>query len=194
MYQDYRIDERKLRAAVAAKGFSSFAELLKTAALHRNSLNDYMDGRRSVFSAVTRKICGVLDCDPLALLSRHERIFLADKTGQVLRELLERISQSNSEVSFFLLGSRAKGTQRDLSDWDVAVSAGRSKLPTDEYLRIKSAVEDGVENFPVEVDVINFDQAPQQFLADIDYEPVFLAGNESSFSYALGVIYGARKN
>lgn len=194
MYQDYRLDERKLRALVAERGFVNFGEVLKKAALHRNSLNEYLDGGRSVFSTVTRKICGVLDCDPTSILIRREVSFGSDSTAESIKKLLFSLAGRYSTTCFFLLGSRAKGTNRQFSDWDIAVSSGHKKLPVNEYLTIKSELEDGVENFPVEVDLINFDEAPRWFLASINYQPKFLAGDENIFSHVIGVIDGARKN
>lgn len=194
MYQDYRFDERKLRAVVAARGFANFGEVLKKAALHRNSLNEYLEGGRSVFSTVTRKICGILDCDPTSLLVRRDVSVGREPTAEALKKLLDSLAGAYSNTCFFLVGSRAKGTNRQFSDWDIAVSAGPQRLPVSNYLTIKSELEDGVENFPVEVDLINFDEAPRWFLSSIDYQPKFLAGDEKVFSHAIGVIHGARKN
>lgn len=194
MYQEYRLNERKLREALAAKGFRNLGMLLRKAALHRNSLNDYIEGRRSVFSSVTRKICDALDCDPLSLVERSDTPLGMDEPAYALKGLLQRLVESRPRISFFLLGSRAKGSNRGLSDWDVAVTGGASKLHVDEYLGVKLELEDGVEDFPYEVDLINFDEAPRWFLLGINYVPKLLAGNEAAFSHALGVIDGARKN
>jgi predicted nucleotidyltransferase len=193
MYLGYRLDPEKFRLALAARGYSTTAALLKAAGLHRNSLNEYLAGRKSVFSSVTEKISAALDCDPLSLLSGHEQLVSVDSTGAALQRILERVSAEHPHVAFFLIGSRAKGSHQKFSDWDVAISSGRSALSTDEYLAIKSKIEDGVEDLSVGVDVVNFDGAPPWFIAGITYEPRFLAGDERAFSYVLGVIDGARK-
>ena len=193
MFQDYRIDERKLRAAVAAKGFATIGDFLKAAALHRNSLGEYLGGKKSVFSAVTRKMCAVLQCDPLTLLTSEPSIG-TDDDAAILQKALERLANAYPSAAFFLLGSRAKGLAGRFSDWDIAVTGGPDGLAIDDYLSIKSELEDQTDNMSVGVDLINFDNAPRWFLSPIHYQPIFLAGERNSFAHALGVIHGANKS
>lgn len=193
VYSDYRLDEQRLRAASAAKGYSSLGALLRRAGLHRNSLNEYLEGGRSVFSSVTRKICDALDCDPLTLLSRKEFPVATDAVSGAVINILEELCKDRPRVALFMLGSRARGTHQEGSDIDIAITGGAQKITTEEYLQIKMELQDAVENLPLEVDLINFDQAPRWFVAAITYTPKFMAGNPATFTHAMGVLDGVRK-
>lgn len=82
----------------------------------------------------------------------------------VLREL------GNKSCKVFLFGSRANGSYRWASDFDLGIEG----LNEEEFLRIKFDLLDKIEEslIPWKVDIINFDTADQEFkkIALQDYE------------------------
>ena len=198
MYKRYRIDERKLRQRMEKLGFRSLAAVLRKAGLHRNSIADYLSGRKSVFSSVTDRLCATLELDPWEIVAANIPAVKPDGVETALKRVLaqaasEVLKEKSASLAFILIGSRAKGTSSKHSDWDVAISAGADALSTEEYLALKSAIEDAVDDFPVSVDLVNFDAAPAWFLANIVYAPRLLVGNEFTFARAMGVISGSKK-
>jgi predicted nucleotidyltransferase len=101
---------------------------------------------------------------------------------------------TSCRLSFCLLGSRARGTDRKYSDWDIGVTGGRSPIATSLFLSLKIAVDDVTEDFVRGVDLINLDEAPLWFLKKIDYQPVFLAGSQSAFDFMCGIIDGVKRD
>ena len=88
-------------------------------------------------------------------------------------ELLKSLVLSelgNKPCKVFLFGSRANGSYRWASDFDVGIEG----LNEEEFLRIKFDLLDKIEEslIPWKVDIINFDTADQEFkkTALQDYE------------------------
>lgn len=61
----------------------------------------------------------------------------------------------------FLFGSRARGQVRRASDFDIGIRG----LPDEVFRVVKRRIEDVVEEgfIPHEVDIVNFDRAPEPF-------------------------------
>ena len=92
-----------------------------------------------------------------------------------------------------MIGSRAQGNAREYSDWDVCVSGGRQIVSSNDYLKMKRILDDLAEDFPWNIDLLNVDQAPDWFLSDLDYDPVFLVGSRESYGYFLRIIDESRE-
>lgn len=189
---DYQIDQRKLTRLALARGYPNLTAFAKKVGIHRNSLGEYLGGK-GVFTSVVTKLAEGLDCSPLDFVQRRVLQVNIDQASKVLQGALERVVREDEDLCFLLIGSRARGTARELSDWDVGVTAGPRGLTAEAYLRLKGQIEDQVDNLPVGVDVVNLDAAPEWFLAGIDYQPRLLAGNEGSYLYLIGKIHGVRK-
>ena len=185
----YVLDRQKFRKLLKEQGFSSVQAFAQKSAIHRNTLNAYMSGKKSVFSAPMEKIATTLKIDPVALAIQSDFPGLSD-----LRNVLRSVIQGRSDrnLAFLLFGSRAEKRERPFSDWDVGVTGGEQKVTSSEYLRIKTEVSDLVEDFPYGVDLVNLDQAPTWFLQEITPGLAHLAGSFEAFQFFKGVLHAAK--
>lgn len=189
--QRYHIDPVKFGQAVAERGYAHVTEFARLHGFNRATINNYLKGRGGPFSEAYYIICDALKIDPLSILS-----ILPDRKtvdADEIMSIVKKLCSSDKDIAVGLLGSRAKGTGRKYSDWDLCMTRGPNVLTGEEFLRLKRQVDDEVDMLPREVDIVNLDAAPEWFLAGLNYEPVFLAGNSNAWSYFLGVLHGTKK-
>ena len=186
----YHIDAGKLKQIIAQRGYAHVTEFAKAHGFNRATMNNYLKGR-GPFSESYYIICDALQTDPLSILSPSP----AGQTDDIaeIMPIVKKLCSFDKEIAIGLLGSRAKGTNREYSDWDICVTRGRHSLAGEEFLKLKRVVDDEVDRLPREVDFVNLDAAPEWFLLDIDYEPAFLGGDSNAWSYFMGVLHGAKK-
>jgi len=187
----YHIDSAKLRQIVVQRGYAHVTEFAKLHGFNRATINNYLKGQGGPFSEVYYVICDALQIDPLSILSPLQAGQTVD--ADEVMPIVKKICAFDKDIAVGLLGSRAKGSGRKYSDWDLCITRGARTLTGGEFLRSKRSVDDEVDKLPREVDIINLDAAPEWFLVGLDYEPVFLAGNSNSWSYFMGVLYGTKK-
>ena len=190
---DYFLDRRAFRRAMKQAEFENPAQFLNASGLHRNTLGQYLRNERSVFSSGFLRIAESLKVDPLTLI-RPETQSYTINTKSTLVALLTEALRSHPELCAVLLGSRAKGSATQFSDWDIGLTSGNSELESEEYLEVKERILELADDLPVGVDIVNLDQAPSWFLREIDYEPEFLTGEKSHLLFLQGVLNGIRKN
>lgn len=68
---------------------------------------------------------------------------------------------SNENIKFYIFGSRAKGTQKEYSDIDIAIDNQGQKILTDVLLKAISEFENST--FPYEVDIIDLNSIEANF-------------------------------
>jgi len=183
----YILNKELFETLVKSRGFSSVSDFAATAGVHRNTLRAYLSGSSSVFASSFNKICEALEVDPLELIASGETSTAA------IRRLLRDVSIGHPQCAFMLMGSRASGSHKTYSDWDIGITKGREKLSSAEYLKIKSHIQDLADDLPQSVDVVNLDQAPMWFLDEMDTAPQLLAGNRNACNYFLGKLDGIKK-
>jgi len=144
---------------------------------------------KDIFSKKFYEIANALNEDPIDLIV-SERSDIADVDE--IRLIINAISDYK-DIALVLLGSRAKGKAKKYSDWDIGVTRGSDALTGREFLKIKRLVGDLAEDLPRKVDLINLDSAPEWFLDSLDYEPLFLGGDEKTYYYFKGVIDGVKQ-
>jgi predicted nucleotidyltransferase len=159
--------------------------------VHRNTLRQYLSGGKPVFADAFSRIAAALAVTPLDLLTDSN--VGQSGTFEVLRQSIGVLARRHPSVAFLLIGSRAKGRAKKYSDWDIGVTRGPTLLSTEEYLQLKIALLDRVENETEKVDVINLDQAPLSFLKGISYDPVPLGGNGEAWAYFKGKLNGLKE-
>lgn len=162
-------------------GIGSLSELARKAGVHRSTLNHLLLGERSPISDSLVRIAAVLKTSPLELLGH--KYADEDENLKYLQEQLSLLVANYSELAMVLIGSRAKNKATKFSDWDIGITAGKKKIDTDLYLNIKEKILSLLDSWSYSVDVINLDSAPEWFLEEMNYSPVFLAGNKQSFAY-----------
>jgi transcriptional regulator with XRE-family HTH domain len=186
------IGKSPLLRAMHSKGISSLNELAARARVHRNTLNYLLSGRRSPISDSLLRFATVLEVDALTLLSRGGDKSAQDDKIEFIRSRLSGLVELYPNVVFLLIGSRARGKAQEFSDWDIAISAGKGGLSTEDYLKIKQSILSVFDSWQYSVDVVNLDQAPDWFLLDLDYLPMYLAGDRGNFHYFMGWLDGRR--
>lgn len=67
----------------------------------------------------------------------------------------------DGNIKFYIFGSRAKGTQKEYSDIDIAVDNQGQKISTDILLSAISEFENST--FPYEVDIIDLNSIEENF-------------------------------
>ena len=193
MAEHYYLDINLLHKELALHGIRSVGSLLRQAGLHRNTLQKYVNHEREIIATPISKIAAALGIDPLRIVQVVDEDASHKRFEKELVRILTPLTTKSPEICFFLLGSRANGAPKKHSDWDIGLTGGRDQISTEDYLALKSQIEDQSEDFPFRVDVINLDAAPDWFLKELDYSPLYLAGNRESFGYILGILDGIRK-
>ena len=98
-----------------------------------------------------------------------------------IQGVVDSLCSTHPHLAVALIGSRAKGTPKKYSDWDLGVTAGGAGLDGLQYIRLKSEVADLAEHLPRSVDLVNLDRAPSWFLENLNYRPVFLGGDSAQW-------------
>lgn len=186
----YKLNERQLTTQLRKLGFPTISQFARHHDINRATLNNYLNGR-GPFPEAFYLIADALKMDPLQLLIPISKNGIP-KLEEVV-PIITACSKILPNIAIGLLGSRATGHAQKYSDWDFGVTGGGQPIATKEFLRIKQVVDDLAEDLPRDVDVMNLDAAPEWFLRGIHYVPRFLAGNESSWTYFMGVLHGVQK-
>lgn len=187
----YGLSEEGFQRALGRLGYANVTQFAKQHGINRATLNNYLHGR-GPFPDSFYAIADALQVDPLQLLAPISSESNIPKLAEIA-PIIKACSEVSPLVALGLLGSRATGAAQQYSDWDLGVTGGIQQLSTKEFLHIKQIVIDLSEDLPRVVDVINLDAAPEWFLKGIHYTPNFLAGNESSWAYFMGVLHGVQK-
>lgn len=87
----------------------------------------------------------------------------------IKKELITIIHHHVPGCKIMLFGSRARGTQADGADFDIAIDAGH-KLPFTTMLNISDTIEDS--NIPVHVDVVDLHSVSTTFLAEVKKDAI----------------------
>ena len=98
-----------------------------------------------------------------------------------VRRIAEILARGTPPLCVGLIGSRACGDAHPYSDWDLAITGGAAPVSFDTYLDFRRRLDELSEDLPWSVQVVNLDAAPSWFLTAMDYEPVFVAGDVSSW-------------
>ncbi len=83
----------------------------------------------------------------------------------VREELIQIIHEHVPGCKIMLFGSRARGTQQDGADYDIAIDAGK-KISSEVMYQITSDIEES--NVYVHVDIIDIHAVTPEFLAVIE--------------------------
>lgn len=188
----YALDGEKLLKAAKRQGFQTLSHFATKHGLNRATLNNYIQGRGPLPDPLYT-VAESLDVDPLTLL----RPVPLQKSLPYVEEIvpvIHALTHDHQTLAIGVLGSRARGEAAQYADWDLGVTGGINGVTSSLSLRLKGKLDTLIEDLPRMVDFINLDEAPVWFLANIDYTPIFLAGNQQSWAYWMGVLHGIRKD
>ncbi|OFX24796.1 MAG: hypothetical protein A2033_03970 [Bacteroidetes bacterium GWA2_31_9] len=65
-----------------------------------------------------------------------------NKTDKILKQIKSNILESDPSAKIYLYGSRARGTSKPDSDWDLLILLNKEKISTDEELKITYSLYD----------------------------------------------------
>lgn len=186
----YHVDSEKMKSLFARAGYKSLAEFARAHGFNRATIHNYLKGL-GPFPQVYYSICDALSADPISILSPVTGSKIDDVSE--IMPIVRTIAAHEEGIAAGIFGSRAKGTHRKYSDWDLGITRGARPLGGEEFLRLRRSLVDAIDVLPRRVDFINLDAAPEWFLGDIDYEPIFLTGDSNSWAYFMGVIHGTKR-
>lgn len=167
------INQGALTAALKKKGFKSYSQLARALGIHRNTIGRYLSGEPALPQALER-IMLALDLSVGDLITRRH---LSKKVpGSQIAELIDQFSSQRPDCAFVLFGSRARGSYKQYSDYDLGVyrSAG---LSFEAYSRLLDCVAEWNDSRLSSVQLVNFCKADSEFLENVAEDLVFLAGS-----------------
>lgn len=172
------LDAAQVARRMSAKGIESLSALADLLGLHRNTLHYYLGGR-PVFSAALDRIFTALDLDPaVAVVKKVSSLAVGDNGA--IAPLVDQLHDAFPEAAYILFGSRAKGSARRYSDWDVGVFH-RDGLGRDTFRKLVRIKSDWEENSPFFTDLVNLNGVDRKFLEKIIGTAHFLAGRQQDW-------------
>lgn len=186
--QRYTINSSQLNEIAKKRGYESLSQFAMAHHINRSTLQHYLEGKGPLMEPFYQ-ICNALSMDPLHLLSPMTPVAF----GEEIMPIIQSLSRGDPKLAMVLLGSRAKGTTKKFSDWDIGLTRGKIGLPSEEFIKLKNQAEELADHLVRSMDLVNLDGAPKWFLSGMDYTPVFLAGNNENWNYFLGVLHGIQK-
>ncbi|MFH1729424.1 MAG: nucleotidyltransferase domain-containing protein [Pseudomonadota bacterium] len=175
----YTFNEKKFRIQLIRLGFLSISQFSKRTKIHRNTIYDYLTGKKKIFSDQFLAIAKSLNVSPFELIDESEAKITLEEFGISL--IIDELLKKFPDTSIVLLGSRAKGTSTRYSDCDLGVLSNEKKINGITFLDMKSIVGDLADNLEIEIDLINLDAAPDWFIKELDESITFLKGKKMAF-------------
>lgn len=173
----YQFNESTFYEALKKKGYRSYGELAKELGIHRNTIYHYLSGQE-VLPEKFEQIISALDIpiEKALIKVSTEQNDQLQNMAPIVDELL--LQQPNS--CFVLFGSRARKTHHKYSDWDIGVYS-KDKLTHVQYRELLKKKSELIECFPYFMDLVNLNQADQEFLSQISRDWKFLAGRSQDW-------------
>lgn len=173
----YILDEHRFQSQLKKKGYRSISQFAKELGVHRNTIHHYLSGH-SVFPEKLDAIFSVLDLDFKEVIVEKQK-FAEDVTAPIAR-MVDELHARFPDVTFVLFGSRAQGTARKYSDWDLGVFC-QEGISGDEYLKMRILKSDLEEESPYFIDLVNLNETSQKFLQNIFSYWIFLTGRRQDW-------------
>lgn len=178
----YPINRDALFLAMRRKGFRSVEHLAQVLGLHRNTIGNYLQGSSAIPKALG-KILDVLEVGPKDIF--EERIVRRKVPGLKIEPLIETLLQRASHGAFVLFGSRARGTAKQFSDYDLGVYT-REEIGFSDFSKLLTAVDEFNSKALVTAQLTNLSRADSDFLRAIGGDLFFLGGSFKNWIELLG--------
>ena len=186
------MDKKVFWGKLKMLGFSSVLELSQKSGIHRNTINQYLNGR-GVFKGSFERLSSFLNIDPYELIIPVSKDLIAIENSKEILSIIGLLLKNTPDSAIVLLGSRANNRAKSGSDWDIGITCQSSPITGMQYLKLKNLVDDATQDLIHGVDLINLDEAPVWFLKEINYDPIMLGGDNDSYIHLKGVIDGIKK-
>ena len=171
------VDASRLQREISRRGFSSVKDFADSVGVHRNTVGNYLSGKTSLPNALAR-ILAALDLPPAEVLSLHQR--RRQMPGLVLSDLIGDLHTAVPEAAFVLFGSRARGTAKRYSDYDLGVfRPDPLDFPT--FSRLLDRVSEWNEESLATAQLVDLTHAEATFLGVLAEDFVFLTGSHAAW-------------
>ena len=171
------LDSTRLRREIRARGFSGVKEFADAVGVHRNTVGSYLSGKTSLPGALAR-ILEALDLAPAEVLSLSRR--RKQVPGLLVADLIETLHQAVPEAALVLFGSRARGTAKRYSDYDIGVYQ-IDALEFALFSRLLDLVSAWNEESLVIAQLVDLSHADVSFLNALADDLVLLAGSHTAW-------------
>jgi predicted nucleotidyltransferase len=175
--KNYILDTSKVYSAMRVKGFKTLESLAKDLGVHRNTLLPYLTGKRALPDCLDR-LLNLLDLTPGEALTKNN-ISKAQHALEIA-ELISSLSMKAPDCSFVLFGSRARGTNRTYSDYDIGVYR-KNGLAFKTISKLMDLCSEWNEKKHYDVNISNLNIADNDFLKEISKDWIFLGGDFTSW-------------
>lgn len=173
----YILDPQVFTAALKAKGFHSLSKLAHTVGLHRNTISNYLNGAPVLPDALAR-IFAALDLAPAEALKPS----IPQRGEPALRiaKLVDLLSAAAPKCVFVLFGSRARGKEKQFSDYDLGVFR-EDGVDFPLYSRLLDLTAEWNDTELTSVQLVNLASAEKSFLEAIATDILFLSGSRQEW-------------
>ena len=173
----FTLDTARLQHEIRARGFSTAQQFADSVGVHRNTVGNYLSGKTALPSALAR-ILAALDLAPADVLTLPRRSRQAP--GLVLGGLIEQLHDAAPDVAIVLFGSRARGTAKRYSDYDVGIF-GSEEFGFAAFSRLLDLAATWNEASLSTVQLVDLTDAEAGFLTALSADLVFLAGSHAGW-------------
>ncbi|RIL10329.1 MAG: hypothetical protein DCC75_04575 [Proteobacteria bacterium] len=156
-----------------ALNISSVGELANLIGVHRNTLQHFLAGN-AVLPESINKLLWALRLNPATAFKKQQPA-VADAWAPIA-EVLDKLQKRYPDIAFVLFGSRATGSARKYSDFDIGVYKLK-ELGFEQYLQMVQLKDQLAENSPYIIDLVNLNSADEEFLRSIMLESRFITGS-----------------
>ena len=172
-----QLDVSRLQTEIQRRGYSTVQEFADAVGIHRNTVGNYLAGKTALPAALT-KILLALDLAPADVLSlpfRRRQI-----PGLMIADLVDSLHAACPQAAFVLFGSRARGTAKRHSDYDIGVFRSEG-LEFDLFSRLLDQVGSWTQDSLSTVQLVDLTNAEEALLEGISEDAEFLAGSPSAW-------------
>lgn len=177
IYTQLQLDAPRLQSEIHKRGYATVQAFADSVGVHRNTVGNYLAGKTALPAALS-KILLALDLAPADVLSLPFR--RRQVPGLAISDLIESLHTAVPQAVFVLFGSRARGTAKRFSDYDVGVFC-----PVDFDFALYSRLLDQVAGWNQDalatVQLVDFARADEPFLRGLSEDMVFLAGSNTAW-------------
>jgi len=166
------LDHKRFYKALKQNKIQSVLELARQTGLHRNTINHYLKGA-SLHPQGFQIICHHLGLSVDDLIQRPpQKNILSDNVAKIV----DQLHKCFPIMAFVLFGSRARGRYKKYSDWDIGFFSYQ-KVTHQTHLDVLKKLDDLTENITEDIELVNLNQADQDFLMANRDDFVFLTGS-----------------
>ena len=171
------LDTDALGRAIHDAGYESVRAFADALGLHRNTVGNYLNGQTALPDALERMLVA-LDLGPGEVLRLERRT--RHVPGLEVVELVDTLHRMMPDAAFVLFGSRARGTAKRYSDFDLGVHRTHG-LEFSDYSRLLDVVGEWNQENLHEAQLVDLVAADAEFVRGIADDLIFLAGAMGSW-------------